>query len=150
MSACSARVILLFRIYKHCLVQPFHRFWEIQFPSQESLRCVAMWGGMLNFHISEFSSKTKTTCVECALCDPAREGNLLEKVFIHVSHTARHQHAMGNFLCWQIGKARFSGVYWDSAIQWGMEINSLQAVTWEYVPAASRSWKVSSWNGTSV
>lgn len=32
--------------------------------------------GMLNFHVSEFSSKTKTACVECALCAPAGEENL--------------------------------------------------------------------------
>ena len=78
------------RIYKDCLGQPFSGFWKIQLPFQESLMCMPMWEGRLDLDISEFPSETKTTCVNCALCAPAREGNIPEKIFTCVKCTERH------------------------------------------------------------
>lgn len=86
----SARVMLLFRICKDCLEQQFSGFWKIKLPFQESLMCMSMWEGRLDLYISEFPSETKTTCVKCALCAPAREVNIPEKIFTCVNHTERY------------------------------------------------------------
>lgn len=49
-----------------------------------------MWEGRLDLDISQLPSETKTTCVNRALCAPAREENIPEKIFTCVKRTEGH------------------------------------------------------------
>ena len=131
----SARVILLFRIYKDCLGQTLHRFWKIQLPSLELLTCMAelLTYGMYGEGCWVYTSLSYLLKVRIHVSSMPfmlhRERNKLG--FLHMWTTMKgtcwQPLAMEKSLHWKIGMVQLSDAYWESLLSegWGETLSIL-------------------------